>query len=529
MKTSQEVLYNGIRLPEVWPPRINIADRKEKEYPAPPYLADPPEVIPLGTGRELFVDDFLLENTTCSRSWHYPEKYEQNPILKPEYPWEVNQENGSSCACPKSGGVWFDYDRKIYRMWYEGGWLNTICCAESKDGIHWERPQYDVFPGTNRVLPYGLKCDSWTVVHDYYTNNDNERYKMFLMEPGWIARGMCMTSPDGIHWSKPIATGMAGDRTTMFYNPFRKKWCYSLRAYFDGRARNYVEGDDFIEASQWGMDSPDNPESKAVYWTGADRFDPIHPATNIEPQLYNLDAVPYESIMLGFFQLHYGPPNEVGIKTGIPKITELEFAYSRDGFHWARPDRNCALRCGDNNAWDRGYVQSLGNICTVDEDKLTFYFTGFYGNEESGTKSAMYDKGATGIAFLRRDGFVSLDAAEQESEILTRKIRFDSNYLFVNTDSEKGSLRVEILDETGNVLNGFSRQDCISIAANKTKQMVSWKQNNSLAGLAGKTVRFRFILQNAKLYSFWVSPSLRGESRGYVAGGGPCYHGPIDD
>ena len=76
----------------------------------------------------------------------------------------------------------------------------------------------------------------------------------------------------------------------------------------------------------------------------------------------------------------HGPSNEVCEKTGIPKITELQFAYSRDGFHWSRPDRTAALGSERTRVWDRGYVQSLGNICTVSSDKITFYFTGFLRN-----------------------------------------------------------------------------------------------------------------------------------------------------
>lgn len=39
---------------------------------------------------------------------------------------------------------------------------------------------------------------------------------------------------------------------------------------------------------------------------------------------------------------------------------------------------------------------------------------------------------------------------------------------------------------------------------------------------------FRFFLHCGTLYSFWVSPSLKGELRGYVAGGGPAYPGLRD-
>ena len=49
-----------------------------------------------------------------------------------------------------------------------------------------------------------------------------------------------------------------------------------------------------------------------------------------------------------------------------------------------------------------------------------------------------------------------------------------------------------------------------------------------LALLAGRPVRFRFHLANAKLYSFWVSPDLSGASHGYVAAGGPGFTGAMD-
>lgn len=58
-----ELLYNGIRLPLVWPPKI-------KDVPAEPitpvYLTSPPAVIPIDVGRQLFVDDFLIEKTTLT-------------------------------------------------------------------------------------------------------------------------------------------------------------------------------------------------------------------------------------------------------------------------------------------------------------------------------------------------------------------------------------------------------------------------------------------------------------------------------
>lgn len=526
---SAQCLYNGVVFPEKLPEYPQEVF-KERKCLAVPYLDDPPEVIKTGTGRELFVDDFIIESTDCKKTFHYPEKYAGNPILKPETQLELGNGEHASCACPKSGGVWYDYEKRIYRMWYEAGFLGYICYAESTDGINWIRPDLDVFPGTNRVLPFGLKSDSWTVIHDYYTTDPQQKFKLFVMEPCYpAARGMVMTSPDGIHWSLPTATGFAGDRTTMFFNPFRKKWCFSLRSYAHDpmlRMRDYAEGDDIFTAAQWGALAAENHEKTAVHWAGVDELDAPDPNLNIPPQLYNLDAVPYESLMLGMFQLHYGPPNKDCEESGYPKITGLEFAYSRDGFHWSRPDRKCAIY-PEPDTWNRGYVQSLGNICTVSEDKITFYFTGFGGNPGGGLRHSMYENGATGIAFLRRDGFASMDAGENGGMITTRKLTFDGKYLFVNIDAQHGEVRAEVLDEQGRLINGFSADDCLAVSGDHTKIMLRWR-NAGLETLQGKAVKFRFILRNAGIYSFWVSRSLRGESRGYVSGGGPDYHAPID-
>ena len=37
----------------------------------------------------------------------------------------------------------------------------------------------------------------------------------------------------------------------------------------------------------------------------------------------------------------------------------------------------------------------------------------------------------------------------------------------------------------------------------------------------GKQVRLRFTASDCDIYSFWISPWQTGESRGYMAGGGP--------
>ena len=195
---------------------------------------------------------------------------------------------------PKSGGVWWDPAEKIFKMWYEAGWIHTICHATSRDGIHWERPDLDIQPGSNRILDPALTPDSWAVFPDYDGTNFAARWKMYMRPPGGDLPGLSMVSADGIHWSKPVESGLTGDRSTMFYNPFRQKWVYSLRSGMRGRSRHYWECDDFLAGAKWDDFKSGPGEKTPVFWAAADRLDSPDPAIGDKPQLYNLAEDPAE-------------------------------------------------------------------------------------------------------------------------------------------------------------------------------------------------------------------------------------------
>lgn len=521
-ENTGERLYNGIVLPVEWPPQE--IDPKDTAPMPVPYLDHPPAVIPIDVGRQLFVDDFLVQTNTLARVFHMPKKYEGNPVLKPETELEINAPNNAA-AVPKSGGVWWDPKENIFKMWYEAGWIHTICYATSRDGLAWDRPELDVRPGSNQVLPVDLTPDSWTVVPDWGAKDPARRYTMRMQPPGHTQPGLCMTSADGIHWTNRVWTGSAGDRSTHFYNPFRKKWVHSIRSGFRGRSRHYWESDDFLGGAAW-------QEGEPVVWAAADRDDPPDPEIGDTAQLYNLDAVAYESLMLGMFEIHRGPANDKCMKKGLPKITELSFAYSRDGFHWHRPDRRAHIPAERRDVWDRGYVQSVGNICAVRGDRLWIYYTGFQGdtNRVGGNwmQNGMYDRGATGVAFLRRDGFASLDADERGGALTTRLVTFGGRHLFINAMVLKGRLRAEMRDADGRPIVPFTLENSIPFTGDSTIEEMRWKDGADLSGLAGKPARFHFEVTGGSLFAFWVSKDQGGRSDGYVAGGGPGYTGHVD-
>lgn len=516
-----ETLYNGIELPAQWPPIIQ--DVKNRAVRPIPYLLQPPKVIPIDVGRQLFVDDFLIDQTDLKRTLHQPERYAGNPILKPETELEMNG-GKDPVAALFNDGVWFDPKDQMFKMWYHAGWFDGTGYATSKDGLHWQRQKLDVLPGTNRILPtegHGQR-DGSAIWLDHAATDPQQRFKMFLYErPDDKFGGQVFASPDGIHWSAPTRTGRVGDNTTIMYNPFRQKWIYSVRTSRDGRTRGYRECADLFKGAQW-------QDSELVHWAGADELDLPDPAIGDRTQLYNLDGIAYESLMLGIFTIHRGPSNDVCFKEKRPKLTDLTLAFSRDGFHWHRPTHDAFLAATRKDGdWDKAYLHPSATICAVVGERLYFYYSGFSGiSPQMGTH--IYAGASTGVAFLRRDGFASLDAGEESGSLTTRPLVFKGKYLFINAAASGGQVRAEVQDAEGHPIAPFTAENCLPFQGDQTKQRISWKGADDLSSVSGKVVRIKFTLTKGSLYAFWVTPDASGASFGYVAAGGPDFKGPVD-
>lgn len=517
--TAREVLYNGIRLGSPWPPD----NRYFSPDPiTPPYLADPPAVIPIDVGRQLFVDDFLIEESSLARTFHKADYHPGNPVLRPETKWEFRDEYAdrtqttpNPSAMPFSDGVFFDPADRLFKMWYMGGYSLNTCLAVSRDGIAWERPNFDLTPGTNIVLTHAR--DSNTVWLDHENRDGVGRFKMAFYN-GSESALLLYASPDGVHWQRIGKSGIPGDRSTFFWNPFRQVWVFSLRDDVGGnqRHRRYFETGNFSQAS-WKKGEP-------PLWIGADRKDLWRPEYNTPPELYNLDCVAYESLTLGLFTIWHGEHKY------REKPNDISVGYSRDGYHWTRPTREAFIgvseKAGD---WNWANVQSAGGCCLTVGDRLYFYVSGRAGEQGTNRPGVC----STGLATLRRDGFASLSddvsapqpvRARQSppSSITTRPLRFSGGHLFVNA-AVNGSLRVEVLDREGRPIATYSAANAATVTGNGTRMPVRWRAGVSLKDLAGELVRFRFTLKRARLYSFWVSPAASGQSGGYLAAGGPGY------
>ena len=495
-----------------------------------PYLDTPPALIPIDIGRQLFVDDFLIEQSDMTRTFHQARKFDDNPVLTPV----ATDGSGVFRQCRlQAGGVFYDPAERTFKMFYDAGWEGGLALAVSTDLQHWSRPDLGM-AGGNLILGPGFKDNNGAgrekcVWLDLSAAKPDERLKLMSTRVSFPdgkldVRQILQTSADGRVWSPPTACAKAEDYTTFFYNPFRQVWVYSIKGTSNrtprGRCRYYAENRDFLAGANW---------TNKVYWTDADRLDEPDPAIGDAAQLYCHNAVAYESLLLGIFQIHLGPANSICDSNRCPKTTELKLGFSRDGFHWQRPDRTAFIAATrKEGTWDRAYLHGSAGVCLVMDDQLWFPYTGYSGIAPDG-KHGMYFGASIGFATLRRDGFASMDAGEKTGFLTTRPVIFSGKYLFVNSDAPQGELLAEILDEAGHIIAPFSAAGCVPVNGDKTKQRVIWKDADHLAAVSGKPVRLRFLLTNGSLYSFWITSDENGASHGYVAAGGPDFDGVMDN
>jgi hypothetical protein len=191
------------------------------------------------------------------------------------------------------------------------------------------------------------------------------------------------------------------------------------------------------------------------------------------------------------------------------KTAEGELTFSRDGVEWQRlfPGEYFFPR-GQPGSWDS--LMILPNAPVVHQDKIWIYYAGWnLPYSEAAIEKAeggWFEEGqrlqrAIGLATLRLDGFVSLNAGKQDGTITTKALLTSGNSLLVNARI-RGELRVEILDENNQPIPGYTASDCRSLQSDELRYKVRWKGKSGLLALAGKPIKLRFHLRDGDLYAF---------------------------
>ena len=104
---------------------------------------------------------------------------------------------------------------------------------------------------------------------------------------------------------------------------------------------------------------------------------------------------------------------------------------------------------------------------------------------------------------LRVDGFVSVTAPYSGGTLLTKPFVFDGGTLEINySTSAAGSVGIEVQNADGQTIPGYALADCREIVGDEIERVVAWTGGTDVKPLSGQTVRLRFEMKDADLYSF---------------------------
>ena len=509
-------------------------------------VASAQETAPVSVGeRQLFLDDHgIAKIDGLQRTMHQPKK--RGPVLLPDAPSDGN------LIELRTAPLWDD-DQQLYKMFYcampmDDHRLIGMALAVSKDGLVWEKPdwgqQIEIRGSTrnNRIAvehqPNVRDTFFMNVVYDPDDPDAGRRYKALY---GLVNR-IPIVSPDGIRWTKldvpPLASS---DESSLVYDRKHRRflaWLKTGNKY--GRAHSLTISEDFRNWSKsqlsFGADDEDQPLAmKFIRERSADRGlsrpvyvdddpalgKPVRPGPPTwRAECYYIGVFPYEGLYVGFPSMFY----PTGVDTNgnnCDGFDLIQLAATRDLLTWTRlgnrepfipPGR---IDDGLVGVWDR--MQMFATDPIVRDNELWIYYSALKWRDDpyefhsdrsrrdpnTLTADEQADRaegmGAICLAVLRRDGFVSLDAAETPGTITTKPFKWSGSKLRANVETkEPGEIRAEVLDTAGEVVATSQ-----PVKGNQPRGEFRW--NPALPkSLQGQQVSLRFTLRAASFYAWWT-------------------------
>lgn len=507
--------------------------------------------IDIGSRRELFVDSTIVEELSGGAQLRLHRPVPREIALEHDLPWE-----GTGCIyhC-----VFLDGD--LFRMYYRGYNVNPSyessksgqvthklgLYAESHDGIHWRKPELGLYQfngskANNIVLANG-DLDGVTIDPSEMAIFKDEnpaappdaRYKALVLtrHAEHNTRGLiALKSADGLRWTPlvkhPVITDGAFDSQNLAFwdaehSVYRAYWRYFDRGtpdqpYVGIRSIRTATSKDFIRwNNQRDLVYPDAPRTHL--YTNAVKPYPRaphlligFPTRYLERELNNglgearAKAAP-EKIQQWSASLRALPELEQRERRAAASerygsaLTETVLMASRDGVTFKRWEE-AFLPPGieREGTWNYGHQYVAWHVIETKSDlpgapnELSFFATESYWTPP-GSALRRYT--------LRLDGFVSVQAPMSGGELVTKPVRFTGRQLRLNfSTSAAGSVRVELQDEAGRPLPGFSLEDCPPLFGDSVERPVSWRSGTDVGALAGQAIRLRIVLQDADVYAY---------------------------
>jgi hypothetical protein len=522
--------------------------------------------LEVGSRKQLFIDHKFIESTEDVVLTMNPPARTGQLLITADAPWEKDLRVASYSTVIAEDGlirVWYNIVGKQFIPRQNPDFMG-LAYAESRDGIHFTKPilnlvEYQGSKANNLVLPGDpklLSIGGGSVQRDDNPNcPPGERYKTWMKI--YPKRGVQMhgpsrvwVSPDGIHWtlSEKKITGLRATDTQLswFWEPRIGRYVVYSREWVQFtderqiRMASYNESDDLFNWENTRIIlEPDAKDFAAVVrplvvmdkmfvererlknlpQKAPNRADEEKPAStdrfadNVPPpgapvDVYGPGVMPYreaDSVYVALAAMFHHSWQERGTPTpDRPDTGDVALALSRDGKNFNRVgSRKPFLGVGPAGAFDSRWLWPMPGLVRQGNEIWIYYYG--MNIDHSWRVDPQSPSVQTGIsrAVLRLDGFMSADFDYTGGTILTPAIRFEGSRLELNLDTGAGGLgRIEIQDEQGRPIPGFTLADADFLNGNSVRMTASWKGNPDVSSLAGKPVRLLIKMRSAKLYAF---------------------------
>ena len=469
--------------------------------------------IDVGTRKQLFIDQRFIDQSD-GVVLHVNPPTTHGPVLKGEGPWEGGWIRATGSLIQEGD---------LLKLWYganaasEEGKIgeDCFCYATSADGIRWDRPDLGIVEYAGSKKNNIIAARGGCVFLDERAPVDH-RYRLLRTIPGGPDEGGLgiATSPDGIHWTDDVQRVLPFTPDTnnqVFYDPRIGRYVAYLRSWAPLRkvARVEIENlmqpwpfDDSVEPSAlWGKDHPPPPSYEFPQAISYDELDPpdtdlYTPAVSIYPWA--------EDVYVAFPSPYYHFPEPPEGQYRNDGLLDIQLAVSRDGAHFQRPDRAHAyVPLGVRGGPQGGSLYMYPGLARVGDQIYQYYVAYAHSHGEYVGFFRLAGLGAIFLAAQRLDGFMSADAAYTGGWLVTPRLTFAGSSLQLNIDcGATGHARIELRDECGLPISGFSAEESDLIRGNHIRATATWNGSSDLSALAGRTVRIRFAMRNTRLFAF---------------------------
>jgi hypothetical protein len=193
-------------------------------------------------------------------------------------------------------------------------------------------------------------------------------------------------------------------------------------------------------------------------------------------------------------------------------VVDVELMTSRDGLRWERNfrEQRWLPRNPQENQFDSGSIFT-NSTPVIDRDEMRFY----YGGYRAGATGADDISGVSGIGMVKlpRDRFAGIKPVgrsdqptlkkplEHIGQITLRRRDFSQIHsITINADATGGSIRAEMLDDSGRLVRGFTKDDATPVTGDSLAHSVQWT-SRKIDQLSPGTYHLRLHLDRATVYA----------------------------